>query len=255
MTLAELGEFERAAAVQRDLLSGGAPGRPGAGRRRGSSATSRATSGVSRAAFPGPSRSGHEHVELEIRPRAAPGGAAWSQRWRWRRPSARRRRTRGPPLAVHQAVPDAATDTLTIDGEHFGPTPFVTLDLVPLDLRLVLDTRLMAAVPIDAMPPGRYLLTVSRGPAAADRATLEVSLGPVLDAPVSRPRGRAAGVAADARGRRPGGGRRRSHDHRRRGGPRMAVDRSRQLCRAHARAASAAPPHRRPHGDRRRAGP
>ncbi len=94
-----------------------------------------------------------------------------------------------PPLAVHQAVPDAATDTLTIDGEHFGPTPFVTLDLVPLDLRLVLESRLMAAVPIDAMPPGRYLLTVSRGPAAADRATLEVSLGTVLDAPVSRPTG------------------------------------------------------------------
>lgn len=90
-----------------------------------------------------------------------------------------------PPVVLHQAVPDAATDTLTIDGEHFGSTPFVTLDLVPLDLRLVLDTRLMAAVPIDAMPPGRYLLTVSRGPAAADRATLEVSLGAVLDAPVS----------------------------------------------------------------------
>ena len=92
-----------------------------------------------------------------------------------------------PPLALHQAVPDAATDTLTIDGEHFGPTPFVTLDLVPLDLRLVLDTRLMAAVPIDAMPPGTYLLTVSRGPAAADRATLEVLLGPVITPPVSSP--------------------------------------------------------------------
>jgi len=92
-----------------------------------------------------------------------------------------------PPLAVHQAVPDAATDTLTIDGEHFGPTPFVTLDLAPLDLRLVLDTRILAAVPIDAMPPGRYLLTVSRGPDAVDRATLEVSLGAVTAEPVSRP--------------------------------------------------------------------
>ncbi len=94
-----------------------------------------------------------------------------------------------PPLAVHRAVPDAATDTLTIDGEHFGATPFVTLDLVPLDLRLVLETRLMTAVPIDAMPPGKYLLTVSRGPAATDRATIEVSLGAVLDAPVDRPGG------------------------------------------------------------------
>jgi len=92
-----------------------------------------------------------------------------------------------PALVLHQAVPDAATDTLTIDGEHFGPTPFVTLDLAPLDLRLVLETRLMAAVPIDAMPPGRYLLTVSRGPDAGDRATLEVSLGAVIEPPVSSP--------------------------------------------------------------------
>ena len=99
-----------------------------------------------------------------------------------------------PPLAVHQAVPDAATDTLTIDGEHFGPTPFVTLDLAPLDLRLVLDTRIMAAVPIDAMPPGRYLLTVSRGPDAVDRATLEVSLGAVTADPVSRPAATPPGV-------------------------------------------------------------
>ena len=91
-----------------------------------------------------------------------------------------------PPLVLRQAVPDATTDTLTIDGEHFGPKPFVTLDLVPLDLRLVLDTRLMAAVPIDAMPPGRYLLTVSRGPAPSDRATLEVALGAVVDPLVTR---------------------------------------------------------------------
>jgi protein-disulfide isomerase len=91
-----------------------------------------------------------------------------------------------PPLVLRQAVPDATTDTLTIDGEHFGPKPFVTLDLVPLDLRLVLDTRLMAAVPVDAMPAGRYLLTVSRGPAPSDRATLEVALGAVVDPPVTR---------------------------------------------------------------------
>jgi len=91
-----------------------------------------------------------------------------------------------PPVVLRQAVPDAATDTLTIDGDHFGPQPFVTLDLVPLDLRLVLDTRLMAVVPIDAMPPGRYLLTVSRGPAPSDRATLEVALGAVVDPPVTR---------------------------------------------------------------------
>lgn len=91
-----------------------------------------------------------------------------------------------PPLAVQQAVPDRTTDTLTIDGAHFGPEPFVTLDLVPLELRLALDTRLMAAVPFDALPPGRYLLTVSRGPDAADRASLEVTLGEV-PAPAAAP--------------------------------------------------------------------
>jgi protein-disulfide isomerase len=84
-----------------------------------------------------------------------------------------------PPLVVQQAVPDRTTDTLTIDGAHFGLEPFVTLDLVPLELRLALDTRIMAAVPVDAMPPGRYLLTVSRGPDAADRASLELTLGEV----------------------------------------------------------------------------
>lgn len=84
-----------------------------------------------------------------------------------------------PPLVVEQAVPDRATDTLTIDGEHFGAEPFVTLDLVPLDLRLALDTRIMAVVPVDKMPPGRYLLTVSRGLEPADRASIEVAIGTV----------------------------------------------------------------------------
>lgn len=82
-----------------------------------------------------------------------------------------------PPLVVQQAVTDRTTDTLTIDGAHFGTEPFVTLDLVPLDLRLALDTRLMAVVPVDAMPPGRYLLTVSRGPEPTDRASIEVTIG------------------------------------------------------------------------------
>lgn len=92
-----------------------------------------------------------------------------------------------PPLAVRQATPDPATDSLTIDGEHFGTAPFVTLDLVPLDLRLALDTRIMAAVPLEALPPGRYLLTVSRGPGASDRASIEVPLGLPPDDPPSTP--------------------------------------------------------------------
>lgn len=101
-----------------------------------------------------------------------------------------------PPLAVHQAVPEAATDTLTIDGEHFGPAPFVTLDLVPLDLRLALDTRIMAVVPVDKMPPGTYLLTVSRGPAQVDRATIDVTIG--RPSPAVSPAAPSAPAAAGA---------------------------------------------------------
>ncbi len=86
-----------------------------------------------------------------------------------------------PPLVVTQVVQDAATDSITISGEHFGARPFVTLDLVPLDVRLVLEASVMVAVPIDAMPPGKYLLTVSRGPLPADRASLEISLGRVVE--------------------------------------------------------------------------
>ena len=95
-----------------------------------------------------------------------------------------------PPVAalvVRQAVADPTTDTLTIDGEHFGPNPFVTLDLVPLDLHLTLDNRLMAAVPLEALPPGRYLLTVSRGPGPGERATIEVPLGGPADPPDAVP--------------------------------------------------------------------
>ncbi|MCC6990588.1 MAG: thioredoxin domain-containing protein [Acidobacteria bacterium] len=90
-----------------------------------------------------------------------------------------------PPLVVQQVVPDRTTDTLTIDGAHFGAEPFVTLDLVPLELRVALDTRIMAAVPVDAMPPGRYLLTVSRGPDATDRASIEVTIGAAAPAAAS----------------------------------------------------------------------
>ncbi len=105
-----------------------------------------------------------------------------------------------PPLVVQQAVPDRTTDTLTIDGAHFGSAPFVTLDLVPLDLRLALDTRLMAAVPVDAMPPGRYLLTVSRGPEPTDRASIEVTIGAAPAAEAAPPPAPALAVPAPAAG-------------------------------------------------------
>jgi protein-disulfide isomerase len=87
-------------------------------------------------------------------------------------------------LFVTNAVPDAAGEALTISGGNFsvtggrfGTRPFVTLDLIPLDVRASTDTAILVAAPVGAMPAGKYLLTVSRGPAPADNASLEVTLG------------------------------------------------------------------------------
>jgi protein-disulfide isomerase len=97
-----------------------------------------------------------------------------------------------PQLFVTSAVPDAAAGTLTISGGNFsilggrfGTRPFVTLDLIPLDIRASTDSVILAAVPVGAMPAGKYLLTVSRGPAPADNASLEVTLGSGAPSPDS----------------------------------------------------------------------
>lgn len=81
-------------------------------------------------------------------------------------------------LSIESAVPDAATGTLTIAGSGFGVRPFVTLDLVPLNIRLALDQRIVAVVPVEMIPPGSYLLTVTRGSQATDTASFEVRIGP-----------------------------------------------------------------------------
>jgi protein-disulfide isomerase len=82
-----------------------------------------------------------------------------------------------PQLFVTSAVADASAETLTISGGNFGRRPFVTLDLVPLEIRFANDTLILAAAPIHAIPAGEYLLTVSRGAAPADTASFQVSLG------------------------------------------------------------------------------
>ena len=79
-------------------------------------------------------------------------------------------------LALATARPDAQAGTLTIAGAGFGLTPFVTLDLVPLGVRSATDTRIVASAPISLMPPGDYVLTVSRGSAAGEHASLDVAL-------------------------------------------------------------------------------
>lgn len=101
--------------------------------------------------------------------------------------------TSSAPLVIESTAPDAATATLTIAGSGFGPRPFVTLDLVPLTIQLALPQRIVASVPVEMIPPGSYLLTVTRGGQPGDTASAEVTLGAAAG---TDPSGGAAGAAA-----------------------------------------------------------
>ncbi len=74
---------------------------------------------------------------------------------------------------------------MTITGANFGPSPFVTLDLVPLTLRSATETQIVAAVPISMMPPGNYLLTVSRGPSPAETGSFQLTIGAAKPKPLA----------------------------------------------------------------------
>ena len=80
------------------------------------------------------------------------------------------------PLVVSGARPDPQAGTLTITGAGFGQIPFVTLDLVRLAVRSATDAEIIATAPISLMPPGDYVLTVSRGSGAGQHASLDVAL-------------------------------------------------------------------------------
>ena len=82
------------------------------------------------------------------------------------------------PLAIDAAVTDEAAGTLIISGNGFGARPFVTLDLVPLNIQLALQQRIVVVVPVDQIPPGAYLLTVTRGPQPGETASTDVQIGP-----------------------------------------------------------------------------
>ena len=83
-----------------------------------------------------------------------------------------------PPVTVTGAVADASGDTVTITGANFGGArPFITLDMVPLPVRIALDSQIVAEAPTRLMPPGEYLLTVSRGPAPADNGWFKLTIG------------------------------------------------------------------------------
>ena len=98
--------------------------------------------------------------------------------------SARAAQAPAPQLFVTSAVPDPSAGTLTISGGNFGTRPFVTFELIPLDIRTATDTLILAVAPVDAIPAGEYLLTVSRGPAPADNASLPMTLGATEPSPV-----------------------------------------------------------------------
>jgi len=86
--------------------------------------------------------------------------------------------SQAPQLVITSAVPDPDGDqTLSIAGTNFGGRVLVTLDLVPVSVRYATDIRIDAAVPLRLMPPGTYLLTVSRGPSAAENDSFQVTLG------------------------------------------------------------------------------
>ena len=108
------------------------------------------------------------------------------------------------PLAIQSAQPDAAAGTLTIAGSGFGRRPLVTMDLVPLNVQLSLDQRIIAVVPVEMIPPGAYLLTVTRGPQASDTASFDVRIGPPVGADTAAQASQApAGATAPAQGKGP----------------------------------------------------
>ena len=97
------------------------------------------------------------------------------------------------PAVIVSAEADPSSGTLTIAGSGFGTRPFVTLDLVPLNLNLALDQRIIAVVPVSMIPPGSYLLTVTRGQGAGESASFDVRIGPAPDSKAST--GSGAGLA------------------------------------------------------------
>ena len=96
-------------------------------------------------------------------------------------------RAQTAPLTVTSAAPDPSGQTVTVQGSGFGTRPFVTLDLVPLTVQFSVDSQIVAVVPVNQMPPGSYLLTVSRGAAAGDTGSVPLVLGGAAANPAARP--------------------------------------------------------------------
>lgn len=100
------------------------------------------------------------------------------------------------PLTIQSAVPDVTAGTVTVAGSGFGQRPFVTLDLVPLNIQLAMDPRVIAVAPLGMMPPGSYLLTITRGPQPGDTASVQLQLGAVASSAGAQAPGAPASLPA-----------------------------------------------------------
>jgi len=80
-------------------------------------------------------------------------------------------------LIVNTAEPGSGGDTVVIAGARFGRRPFVTMDLVPLNVQFSNDSQIVAAAPTRMMPAGEYLVTVTRGEPPGDSASIVLTLG------------------------------------------------------------------------------
>ena len=82
-----------------------------------------------------------------------------------------------PQLIILEAVPNTQDGVLTIVGINFGATaPTVMLSGQTLAIQSFSDFQIVAALP--ALPPGTYLLTVSRGPATVENNSFSLTIGP-----------------------------------------------------------------------------
>jgi protein-disulfide isomerase len=102
-------------------------------------------------------------------------------------------------LQISSAVADPTGETITITGVNFGrERPFVTLDMVPLPVRIALDTQIVAEAPTRMMPPGEYLLTVSRGTSPAENGSLPLTIGTAETKPAGAPASPASPIVSTA---------------------------------------------------------
>ena len=187
MTLAELGQYREAQALQRDLIAAARAGWPD--RREGPADRAPAAVRSRRSVPHAVDRRGDAmRVLLALALRALVAQAA--------QPAQAPAVT---PMAIVSADTDAGAGTLTIAGTGFGTRPFVTLDLVPLNVQLALDQRIIAVVPVGMIPPGSYLLTVTRGPQPGESASFDVRIGLPPGDPSRQPELRPPGLLVRSR--------------------------------------------------------